>query len=246
MSFRNIKTYIILLPLYCLPFFASAQHEVALSGMIYKKSSSERIAQVTVTDMRSLSTMVSDELGVFNIKVAMGDTLVFNKNGYTQLKVTISSLNDMFIYMQPIVHLDEVTIKAKSAQQEMNDVVNTYRSKGLYFDGKPPITAFLPFGGSPITGFYEMFSRDAANERRFIRFSKSEMEAIQVDKRYNKQLVKRVTALPDSDVVKFMQQYTPSYEDIKEWNDYELISHIKKYLEYYNKHKDGMPLQKLY
>ena len=73
-----------------------------------------------------------------------------------------------------------------------------------------------------------------------------EMEAIAVNNRYNKPLVKRVTNLSDADVEKFMQQYTPSYEDIQQWNDYDLISHIKKYLVYFNKHKDGIPEQKLY
>jgi len=73
-----------------------------------------------------------------------------------------------------------------------------------------------------------------------------ELEAIAVSNRYNKTLVKRVTNLSDTDVAKFMQQYSPSYEDIQQWNDYDLISHIKKYLVYFNKHKDGIPEQKLY
>ena len=71
----------------------------------------------------------------------------------------------------------------------------TYRSKGLYFDGRPPLWLFSPFGGSPLTAFYELFSQDARNERHFIKFSKDEMEAIAVDRRYTKALVKQVTNL---------------------------------------------------
>jgi hypothetical protein len=103
----------------------------------------------------------------------------------------------------------------------------------------------MAFIASPLTAFYELFSQDAANERHFIKYSKNEQEAIAVDVRYTKELVKRVTGLPDDEVIKFMQQYRPSYEDIQAWNDYELISHIKKYLVYYNSHKDGEPEQKL-
>jgi len=186
--------------------------------------------------------MMSDELGGFTIKTAIGDTLLFSKEGYGSLKQVVVSAADMVVYMQPIVSLKQVTIQGESSKQELNDVTNTYRSKGLYFDGRPPFMAFI---ASPLTAFYELFSQDAANERHFIKFSKNEQEAIAVDGRYTKELVKRVTGLPDDEVIKFMQQYRPSYEDIQGWNDYELISHIKRYLSYYNKHKDGVADQKL-
>jgi len=243
---RLSRIYIIILIIYGLPGLAFAQQEFTVNGVLYRKSSGDRIAQATVTNMRNQVIMMSDELGGFKIKAAKGDTLVVNRIGYTPQTEVVTGPADMLIYMQPIITLNQVTIKDKSTQQELNDVINTYRSKGLYFDGKPPLSLFSPFGGSPITGFYELFSRDASNERRFIAFSKNEIEAITVDKRYTKQFVKQVTALSDSDVVKFMQQYRPSYEDMKEWNDYELIAHVKKYLIYFNQHKDGIPEQKLY
>jgi len=159
--------------------------------------------------------------------------------------MVVGNAGDLAIYLQPVIQLGEVTIKGQTKRQELNEVVNTYRSKGLYFDGKPPVWLFSPFGGSPITGFYELFSKDAANERRFIRFSKNEMEASEVDRRYTKDLVKSVTKLPDDEVQKFMITFRPSYEDMKEWNDYQLIQYIKKNFAYYQKNKDR-PSQKLY
>jgi hypothetical protein len=246
MDFKKANKYIILLVLYCLPVIVNAQKVITINGMIYRYKTSDRIAQATVTDLKSGIIMMSDELGAFNIQASVGDTLVFNRVDYSQQKLAVKGPVDMIIYMQPIIQLAEVAIKAQSKQGELNDVVNTYRSKGLYFDGKPPLLIFNPFGGSPITGFYELFSKDARDERHFIAFAKDEEEASQVDRRYTKALVKQVTALPDTDVVKFMHQYKPSYEDMKQWNDYELISHIKKYLEYYKGHKNGVPVEKLY
>ena len=187
--------------------------------------------------------MMSDELGGFNIPASKGDTLLFKKTGYTEQKQVVTGPNDIVVYMQPIIVLQQVNIQGQSTKQELNSVMNDYRSKGLYFDGHPPLMAFI---ASPITAFYELFSADAVNERHFAKFSKNELEAIEVSKRYTPQLVKQITHLSDDDVVKFMQQYTPSYEDMRGWNDYELISHIKHYLEYYKRHKDGADLQKLY
>ena len=241
----NLK-YIIVAVFLCLPVFCfSQQKEISINVIIYRQNTSERIAQAVITDMKNQVIMMSDELGGFTIKTAIGDTLLFNKTGYAPLKQVVTSPADIVVYMQPIVVLQGVTIKSESSKQELKDVITTYRSKGLYFDGKPPLSLFSSFGGSPFTGFYELFSRDAANERHFIKFSKEENEAIAVDSRYTRALVKRVTNLPDDDVIKFMQQYRPSYEDMKEWNDYELISHIKKYLVYYKQHPDGEPDQKL-
>jgi hypothetical protein len=245
MNLFSARTYIIFISFCCLPCFLFAQQTFTINGVLFKKNTSERVSQAVITDQKTNMLMMSDELGGFVIKANKGDTLVITKRDFAPQKVVVTGPGDMIIYLPPIIQLSEVTVKAESEKQELNDVVNTYRSKGLYFDGKPPIMLFSPFGGSPLDGLYEMFSKDAKDERRFIKFSKNEMEASQVDSRYNARLVKQVTALPDSDVVKFMQQYTPSYEDIKQWNDYELISHIKHHLEYFKKNPNGVPEQNL-
>ncbi|WP_461450246.1 hypothetical protein [Mucilaginibacter sp.] len=240
----NIRpAYFLLIVLFCLPLLSSAQQTFTLKGIFFRKSSDVRIASATVTNLKSQQIMMSDELGGFSIPVSKGDTLLFKKTGYTNQIQVVGSANDLVVYMQPIIVLPEVTIQGQSTKQEINGVMNDYRSKGLYFDGHPPLMAFI---ASPLTAFYELFSSDAINERHFAKFSKNELEAIEVNKRYTPELVKQVTKLPDEDVVKFMQQYTPSYEDMRGWNDYTLISHIKHYLEYYKKHKDGIELQRLY
>ena len=42
-----------------------------------------------------------------------------------------------------------------------------------------------------------------------------------------------------------MEYYTPSYQDLKEWNDYELIKHIKASYNFYDKNTDKRGLEKL-
>lgn len=225
--------------LFVVPLFITCrvygQQEFTINGALYKAGTANRIAQAVITDLRSNVIMMSDELGGFNIKVSKGDTLLVNKTGFTPQKTVVSGTGDLLIYLTPAKQLAEVIIKEKSNKQEMADVVNTYRSKGLYFDGKPSAWAAI---NSPLTALHELFGRDAANERHFIQYTKDEAEGAAIDKRYTSQLVKRVTGLSDDDITKFMQQYRPSYEDIKQWNDYDLINHIKKYLIYFKKHKD--------
>ncbi|MGZ3764091.1 MAG: hypothetical protein ACXVB0_10985 [Mucilaginibacter sp.] len=223
-----------------------AQQVFNIKGVVFKKNSTDKIPQAIITDLKSQIIMMSDELGGFNIKASPGDTLLITKYGYTPQKVLIVNSYELAINMQPVVQLNEVTIKGQTKKQELNQVMKEYRSQGIFNDGKSlPVWQFI---NSPLTGFYNLFGKTPGQARRFAAFAKNEEEAIAVDKRYTKELVKSVTKLSDDEVVKFMQAFTPSYEDLKEWNDYQLIGYIKRSFEFYKKNKDKPELkpQKLY
>jgi len=187
--------------------------------------------------------MVSDDLGGFNIEAKVGDTLLFSKPDYTSQKQMVTGY-DMVIYLQPQIQLGQVTIKGQTKKQELNEIMGAYKSKGTFYNGKPPALSFLT---SPLTGVYELFGKNPGRARRFAAYTKRELEATEVDRRYNKSFVKRVTGLSDTATVKFMEYYRPTYEDLKEWNDYDLINHIKSQLDYYQKNGEKADrLQKLY
>jgi hypothetical protein len=231
----------------CLQNFANAQQLLlSIKGVIFKKDASERISQALITDLKSQVVMMSDELGGFSIKASPGDTLLVTKNLFTPQKIVVINADDLAIYMQPVRELKEVTIKEQTKKQELNEVMGQYRSQGIYNDGKS--LPFWQFVNSPITGLYNLFGKTSGEARHFAEYSKNELEAIEVDKRYTKELVKSITKLPDDEVDKFVQTFRPSYEDMKEWNDYQLIMYIKKEFAYYqkNKNRPEVKLQKLY
>jgi hypothetical protein len=215
---------------------------VTIKGIIFKKSTNDRISQALINNVNNKVIMMSDELGMFSISALVGDTLVITKSNYTPLRITILSKDDLMLYMQPVIELNQVTIKGETKKQELNDVMKQYKSQGIFNDGKS--LPFWQFVNSPITGVYNLFGKSPGQARRFAAYSKTELENTEIDKRYTKELVKSVTKLPDVEVVKFMQLYTPSYQDIQEWNDYKLITYIKKNLTYYQKTKN-IPQQKL-
>jgi hypothetical protein len=241
----HYKILLIIISFYCLPGFAFAQQVLNIKGVVFKKSSLNRIAQALIADLNSKVVMMSDELGGFNIRVAIGDTLLITKNEYTPQKRMVINGDDLAIYMQPVIELNQVNIKEQSKKQELNEVMREYRSQGTFYNGNPPVLSFL---NSPITGFYELFGKTPNEARRFAAFTKTELEYNEVHRRYTKELVKSVTKLPDDEAQKFMETFTPSFEDLKEWNDYQLIIYIKKSMAYYQKNKDKpqVKLQKLY
>jgi len=223
-------------------FIAKAQETFVVKGVISRNISVERLAQVLITNLRTKEIMMSDDLGWFSIKAAIGDTLLFNKLKYTDQRVVITVKGDIPVYMQPEIVLDQVTIQGQSKKQELKDVMSDYRKQGIYYNGKPPVLSFLT---SPLTGLYELFGKGPGQARRFAAFSKGELEFAEVRKRYNLPMVMRVTGADTTKAKGFMEYYTPSFEDLKQWNDYELIKQVRKSYEYYDKSADKKMLQEL-
>lgn len=239
MPLKHLLSFPFLLML-CCPFYANAQEA---KGTTYRKISNERLSAVKVTNLKNRISATSDELGNYTIKANLGDTLEFTKLDYTVQKQEYEGFS-MVVYMQPEFKLAEVRITGQTKKQELKEIMGAYRSKGTFYNGKPPALSFLT---SPITGFYELFGKTPARARRFATFAKREVEASEVDRRYNKPLVMRITGLTDTtQVQKFMDYWRPSFEDLKIWADYDLIKHIKSNFEYFRKEGDKSGLPKLY
>ncbi len=226
----------------CLAFKASAQQVFTIKGVISKNLSGERIASVVISNLRSRDAVESDPVGWFSIKASVGDTLLFSKKDFVPLKIAIINSGDIPVYMEQLINLNEVTITGQTKKQELNDIMGDYRKQGTFYNGKPPVLSFLT---SPVTGLYELFGATPNRAKRFAAFSKGEEEATEVDRRYNVTFVKRVTNAPDSVVKKFMLYYKPSFEDLKQWNDYELIKHVRASYDFYDKNEDKTGLEKL-
>jgi hypothetical protein len=240
----RLKILILSAAFCCVGNAVFAQQAITIKGIIFMKSSTERVSQALINDLNNKNIMMSDDLGMFSIVTAIGDTLLITKKEYTPVKVTVISKDDLSLYLQPVVELNQVTIKGETKKQELNDVMKQYGSQGIFNDGKS-----LPFWtalNSPITELYNLFGKTPGEARRFAAESKAELEGDAVRKKYTKDLVKTVTKLPDDEVLKFMDFYTPSYQDITQWNDYQLITAIKKNFAYYQRRKSQPQLQKLY
>ncbi len=227
----------------CFTISTQAQQLFNINGIVYKKNFTDRIAQVQVTNSSRKTNTLTDNFGVFHIQAAKGDTLLFKKLDFTPEYFVISGSYDINVYMQPVYTLKEVTVKELSKRAELNEALNQYRKQGIYSDGKPKALSFL---ASPLTGMYELFGKDAAKARRFKEYSKNELEHLEVSKKYNKAVVKKITNMPDNEIDDFMSFYSPSYEIVKDWNEYDVITYINKSYKYFKENKANMKLQKLY
>jgi len=230
------RIYVLILGCCCLAIVTRAQTVYHIRGYVCSKNSPNRLAGVAVNNKQSKVVVYTNEQGVFAIQAAKGDTLEFRKSEFTTGQQVILNSADIVIALQQIVNLSQVNIQGQTTKQELRETMDQYRKKGVYYNGKPSALSMIT---SPINGLYEIFGKEPARARRFAAYAKQEQEAADDDAKYNKELVKRVTGLPDDELPRFMNAFKPLHEDLQKWTSYELISYIKRSLESYKKY--GVP-----
>lgn len=217
--------------------------EFVLKGVIFQKQSNFRIANALVLNLKNKLTVGTDYTGAFSIKATLGDTLRISRKDYSENYYVVESQKDAVIQLSQIIQLNEVRIVGQSKKQELDEAMRQYRSQGSFYNGKPPVLAAI---ASPITGLYELFGKTPGQARRFQAYSKTETEQINIDKRFNAAIVKQNTDLTDAQIDVFMNTFRPTYDQILQWNEYDLINYIKASARQLKDGKAPPPLKKLY
>lgn len=212
----------------------SAQDSV--QGLLMEKSGSSRIANVSVMNKRTGARSSSNELGLFRIAGATGDTLVFSKAGYVDILKPLLSMTDLVLQMTRVIELAEVKVVGQSKQEELQEFKDQYRKKGSYYSGKPPLLSYF---FQPLTALYELVGKTPNQAKRFNLFYIKEMEQSEIDRRFNPAFVAKITGLTDPDLKNFMVIYRPGYENLSTMGEYALINYINRSLENFN--KSGRP-----
>jgi len=225
----------LLTPLFVLYFLltpkkSNAQH-IAAKGVILEKGTSIRIALALVTDTNNHVTVGSNDMGFFQIKAKVGDTLWFFKRHFQDQFAVVSSEKDMLINLiRADMILEDVTIKAENKQENLLAVRLEHRKK-TYFYGKKRNSLY--YLRSPIAAILELFGSDRKNAKRFDRHLDKEEKELEVDQYFNLSLVKAHTNLTGKTLEKFMLDFRPKYKQIKNWNTYDAAGYIKRSANFY-------------
>ncbi|MDY0903791.1 hypothetical protein [Pedobacter sp. CFBP9032] len=209
----------------------SSAQNIAAKGVILEKGTSIRIALALVTDTNNHVTVGSNDMGFFQIKAKVGDTLWFFKRHFQDQFAVVSSERDMVINLiRADMILEDVIIKAENKQENLLAVRLEHRKK-TYFYGKKrnPLHYFR----YPIAGIMELFGSERRNAKRFDRHLDEEEQEVEVDRLFNLSLVKAHTNLTGKALEKFMVDFRPKHEQIKNWNTYDAAGYIRKSATFY-------------
>lgn len=213
-----------------------AQEVYSIRGIVFTKNSNNRIAGAQILNKHTGIISESDDNGLFNVKASKGDTVAISKDKFTTAIQIVASSANMVIFLQEITMLGTVTVKAQTKQQEMAEYMDDYRKKGVFNGGK---TSALAAAAHPLNGLYDLFGSGPKNARRFAAMSKREVDAAADHRKYNKEVVKRITGLDDATAERFVSVYVPNHEDLQKWSDYEVIAYVKR--SYDNYKQFGFP-----
>lgn len=236
---NNFRNYLLILLCMLGPHFQmiKAQETEMIQGIVLERGKSDRIANANIRNKNTKQVVSTDLRGEFRMQVRIGDTLEVSKIGYLTIQTEIKTFSEILLDLPPSsVQLDEVTIKARDQKAEMEDVMDSYRRKGIYQQGKPSVLGYI---FNPLTSLYERFSRTGQQARRFRNYMENEQESIFVDRIFNAYRISQLTSLNGVDLENFMFFYRPSFEKSRYWGDYDVNKYISDSFVQFE--KDGRP-----
>ncbi|MHA4896784.1 hypothetical protein ACXZ1K_18690 [Pedobacter sp. PWIIR3] len=240
MKIRSTKVIITLGLLMGFAVNLQAQTGKMFRAAIIQYATAETVQDALVKNLNNRQTKKSDNFGVFSIFAAIGDSLLIRKIGYQDRYYKVTGYNDERIFIKLSNELLEVKITGqKKASENFKEESRAYsKEKGIFYEGKPPIALLSPFGGSPVTFFYELFSKDGKRVRRLNQLAAKAAIDEEIARRFNQLTIKRVVDISDLDMDAYRDNYPPKVEELRTWSDFQLFEYIKtSFLKFKKKEK---------
>jgi hypothetical protein len=209
-----------------------AQQEFIQTGVVFENGAKIRIALAEITNLRNGYSTGSNDMGMFSVKSAIGDTLLIAKRGFNDKRIVVISTKDIVLQLnRGETMLNEVVINGQTKKQQLDELKRDYRNKGSFYAGKPPLLSYI---FTPLTAIYELVGRTPKNARRFNNLYAVEMQNNQVDQLFNKTTINKETGLTGKELEDFMVNYRPEYAQSKIWTIYDSTKWIRDSFKKYN------------
>lgn len=195
-------------------------------GVVIEKGSNIRVALVEITNKRTKLGVGSNDLGLFQIKASIGDTLLVTKRNLMDQEVVVKGPQDLIVYLiRNTTMLEDVTIRGNTKKQDLDEIKREFQNKGVYNGGKSSVLSAI---FSPLNALYNLVGKDPKNARRFGRYADNEIKQSQIDVYFNQSMIKNNTELRGDTLEKYMLNCRPEFEKAQYWNSYDYIKYIKE------------------
>ncbi|MCK4662377.1 MAG: hypothetical protein KAT68_05900 [Bacteroidales bacterium] len=215
-----------------------------LIGKLINSFDSSVVTDAHIININSNKGTISNNKGIFKIPVNKNDTLVFSSIGfeYTVFTVCDSILNKADTieinllprcYELPSVkifpYMNYEDFKQAFLNMEIKDETIDLHLPDLTGFGKPvPKSEFGLAVSSPITFFYNQFSKEGKELRKYAEIIKRDNYQKHIIIKYNKEIISLITGLKDDEeIMEFIEFCDFSDEFIKQSIDYDIYLAIK-------------------
>ena len=174
---------------------ASAAQAQTLKGSVVELGTANRLTNVFVRDVNNKQAILTNSKGEFEIRTAIGHTLIFSSPGYTADTLYLVNLNSRKIELRSqSIALREVTISSSRKFDPHAEYPEVYQRSKVY-------------ALSPST----WFSRSGKQARRLKRYFESEVQERHVDSVFSRLYVSSLVPLRGQDLDDFITMYRPTY-----------------------------------
>ena len=213
--------------------------QIKVKGTVYDDSKTYPIEAVSVMGTNG-GFAISDTLGHFQIQVSDKDSIWFSYQGKPSPKFPVNKIADISRFdislKLKMDVLQEVRVHARNYRQ---DSMQNRRDYAKIFNYQKvsvgSMTSIGPTGaGIDLDELIRVFQ--FKKNKAMLKFQQRLLEEERekyIDHRFNKPLVRSLTALDGDDLIRFMQKYRPSYEFTAFANDYDFRLYIKRAFEEY-------------
>ena len=248
---KKTALFLFLIGIFC----SCIAQQSSFSGKVYDGINFYPIEGANIYNASKKIFVFSDEEGNFSINCQLHDTLIISKSIYRQLIVVLDEdlmkkkREDFLLYYKAIL-LKEVSVislnptyegfKRDLAKIEIPEIYQ--RIPGVELTEEDKANAEYDKGPNvfrntaiahPISFLYETFSRKAKMKRLYNEMIQYEDRLDELPLKYNKEIVKELTGLPDDEILTFMMYCHFSYYDLIRWTPTQIINAIKdKYINY--------------
>lgn len=231
-----------LLLLLCLPALNALSQDKPVVGLVFDKTTKERIALVNIRNLRNGQSVYNNLKAEFKILAQPGDELVFSKLNYFNDTLKVQKAGDIAAYLKASsIMLKEVNVRDTllSAQKRYEKTKRDY-NKVYGVLNQRDLLSVIPGAGAGISidAIWNMLSRSGRNAAHLREIIEQDNKLNVIDQRFNKTFVQKITGLQEPQLTSFMYRYRPSYYMVSTATDYEFASYIKanlkRYLRYPN------------
>lgn len=230
-SFKAVmKIWFLVLPLFIVANVYAQDKKV--EGIVFDKGANDRIAKVNVRNIDNGQAVYNNLKGEFSINAAIGDRLVFSKEGYFSDTVKIIDKKSLAVNLKTTgIQLQEVRINDKLINPEKWMAATRRDYTRLYGpSSNPDLLTTSPYGmgaGIGIDALYNALSRSGRNAEKLKEVIERDYHQNVIDYRFNRTFVSNVTGLKDDQLTDFMQKYRPGYYLVTTASDYEFVKYVR-------------------
>ena len=226
-----------------LPLIATATlGQVQVSGTVYDKSMMYGMRGVSVMGASGTGA-ITDSLGHYHIRLAIGDSIYFSYLGRSTSKFPVKDIPLGFPFdMSLEVAVDSLpSVFVRSGNYREDSLENRREYKKIfdyeadYLTGMKSNRRGAGFG----VGLDFDLLLDGKKNRRMLAFQQrleEEEKDKYIDHRFTRAIVKRITGLQPPALDTFMRQYRPSYEFIQSCEtEYDFYKYILEWAQFFEK-----------